>query len=60
MKLIKCFLADSKIEKFAFLKESKRIPRVKSNKELYYYTESSILLPDNLDALTKTIFTSEI
>ena len=33
----KYFLNDKQIEKFAFLKGSKKIPRVKPNGEPYYY-----------------------
>lgn len=55
----KYFLSDSQIEKFAFLKGSKRIPRVKPNGEPYYYTEGSMPFPDNLDVPARTILTSE-
>lgn len=55
----KYFLSESQIEKFAFLKGSKRIPRVKPNGEPYYYTEGSMPFPDNLDAPARTMLTSE-
>ena len=55
----KYFLNDSQIEKFAFLKGSKKIPRVKPNGEPYYYTEGSMPFPDNLDAPARTMLTSE-
>lgn len=55
----KYFLNDSQIEKFAFLKGSKKIPRVKPNGDLYYYTEGAMPFPDNLDAPARTMLTSE-
>lgn len=53
------FLNDKQIEKFAFLKGSKKIPRVKPNGEPYYYCEGSMPFPDNLDAPARTMLTSE-
>ncbi len=55
----KYFLNDKQIEKFAFLKGSKKIPRVKPNGEPYYYCEGSMPFPDNLDAPARTMLTSE-
>ena len=55
----KYFLTDSQIEKFAFLKGSKRIPRVKPNGDPYYYSEGAMPFPDNLDAPARTMLTSE-
>ena len=55
----KYFLSESQIEKFAFLKGSKKIPRVKPNGEPYYYTEGSMPFPDNLDVPARTMLTSE-
>ncbi len=55
----KYFLNDAQIEKFAFLKGSKKIPRIKPNGEPYYYTEGSMPFPDNLDAPARTMLTSE-
>lgn len=55
----KYFLDDKQIEKFAFLKGSKKIPRVKPNGEPYYYCEGSMPFPDNLDAPARTMLTSE-
>lgn len=55
----KYFLNDQQIEKFAFLKGSKKIPRVKPNGEPYYYCEGSMPFPDNLDAPARTMLTSE-
>ena len=55
----KYFLTESQIEKFAFLKGSKRIPRVKPNGDPYYYSEGSMPFPDNLDVPARTMLTSE-
>lgn len=55
----KYFLNDQQIEKFAFLKGSKKIPRVKPNGEPYYYCEGSMPFPDNLEAPARTMLTSE-
>jgi len=55
----KYFLTDSQIEKFAVMKGSKKIPRVKPSGEPYYYTEGSMPFPDNLDAPARTMLTSE-
>lgn len=55
----KYFLTDSQIEKFTFLKGSKKIPRVKPNGDLYNYCEGAMLFPDNLDAPARTMLTSE-
>ena len=55
----KYFLNDKQIEKFAFLKGSKKIPRVKPNGKPYYYCEGSMPFPDNLDAPARTMLTSE-
>ena len=55
----KYFLTDAQVEKFAFLKGSKRIPRVKPNGDPYYYCEGAMPFPDNLDAPARTMLTSE-
>lgn len=55
----KYFLTDAQIEKFTFLKGSKKIPRVKPNGDPYFYTEGSMPFPDNLDAPARTMLTSE-
>lgn len=55
----KYFLTDTQIEKFIFLKGSKRIPRVKPNGKPYYYCEGAMPFPDNLDAPARTMLTSE-
>lgn len=55
----KYFLSDEKIEKFRYLKGSKRISRVKPNGESYMYSEGAMAFPDNLDAPARTMLTSE-
>ncbi len=55
----KYFLADEKIEKFRYLKGSKRIPRTKPNGDVYMYSEGAMSFPDNLDAPARTMLTSE-
>ncbi len=55
----KFFLSEDKIEKFKYLKGSKRIPRKKPNGEDYMYSEGSMSFPDNLDLPARTMLTSE-
>lgn len=53
----KYFLNDS-VEKFQYLKDSKKIARKKDNIE-YIYSEGSMAFPDNLDLPGRTMLTSE-
>ena len=53
------FLSDTEIERFTYLKGSKRIPRTKPNGEPYIYTEGKMAFPDNLDVPARTMLTSE-
>ena len=55
----KYFLSEQQIEKFAYLKGSKRIPRTKPNGTPYYYSEGAMPFPDNLDVPARTMLTSE-
>ena len=55
----KYFLSDEKIEKFRYLKGSKKIPRTKPNGEPYMYSEGAMAFPDNLEAPARTMLTSE-
>ena len=55
----KYFLNKAQLEKFEFLKGSKRIPRVKPNGDPYFYSEGAMPFPDNLDAPARTMLTSE-
>lgn len=55
----KYFLSEDKIEKFKYLKSSKRIPRKKPNGDAYMYSEGAMSFPDNLDVPARTMLTSE-
>lgn len=55
----KYFLSKDKIEKFKYLKGSKKIPRKKPNGQTYMYSEGSMAFPDNLDIPARTMLTSE-
>ena len=55
----KYFLSDDKIEKFRYLKGSKKISRIKPNGEAYMYSEGAMPFPDNLDTPARTMLTSE-
>ena len=55
----KYFLNDAQLEKFIFLKGSKKIPRIKPNGDPYNYCEGAMPFPDNLDAPARTMLTSE-
>ena len=55
----KFFLTESQLDKFAFLKGGKKIPRIKPNGEPYFYAEGAMPFPDNLDAPARTMLTSE-
>ena len=49
----------SPLDTFKELKGAKRIPRLKPNKEVYYYSEGPIAFPDHLNQPARTILTSE-
>ena len=55
----KFYINDSSIEKFKYLKGSKKIKRMKPNGEIYYYSEGSMSFPDNIDLPGRTMLTSE-
>lgn len=55
----KYYLKNETLEKWKYLKGSKRIPRVKPNGESYFYTEGKMDFPDSLDKPARTILTSE-
>ena len=55
----KYFLLDEKLEKWRFLKGSKRIKRTKPNGEIYYFSEGQLSFPDKLDVPARTMLTSE-
>ncbi|MBQ6629180.1 MAG: DNA (cytosine-5-)-methyltransferase [Methanobrevibacter sp.] len=55
----KYYLLDEKLEKWTFLKGSKRIKRTKPNGETYYFSEGQLSFPDKLDVPARTMLTSE-
>ena len=55
----KYFLLDEKLEKWTFLKGSKKIERTKPNGEKYYFSEGKLAFPDRLDVPARTMLTSE-
>jgi len=55
----KFFLSDESLEKFKYLKGSKRVPRIKPNGDSYFYTEGAMPFPDNLESPARTMLTSE-
>lgn len=55
----KYFLLDEKLEKWKYLKGSKKIPRKRPNGEIYYFSEGNISFPDKLDVPARTMLTSE-
>ncbi|MBO6119089.1 MAG: DNA (cytosine-5-)-methyltransferase [Lachnospiraceae bacterium] len=55
----KWFLSKNQVEKFKYLKGSKRINRTASNGHKYMYSEGTMAFPDNLDMPGRTMLTSE-
>lgn len=55
----KYFLLDEKLEKWKYLKGSKRIERTKPNGEKYFFAEGNVAFPDKLDVPARTMLTSE-
>ena len=55
----KYFLTDEQIKKFAYLKGTKKIPRVKPDGTPYNYCEGAMPFPDNLESPARTMLTSE-
>lgn len=53
------YLTPEKIEKFEYLKGSKRIPRVSKSGHSYVYSEGAVAFPDPLDRPGRTMLTSE-
>lgn len=50
---------DEKLEKWKYLKGSKKIKRVNKQGHEYYYSEGSMAFPENLDSPARTMLTSE-
>lgn len=55
----KYFLSEEQINKFTYLKGSKKIPRTRPDGTPYYYSEGKMPFPDNLDSPARTMLTSE-
>ena len=55
----KYIISAEKLEKWKYLKGSKRIERKKPNGETYCYSEGAIAFPDHLDVPARTMLTSE-
>lgn len=53
------YFLNGSLEKWEYLKGSKKIPRIKPNGELYNYSEGPIAFPENLDLPARTMLTSE-
>jgi DNA (cytosine-5)-methyltransferase 1 len=53
------FLDENDLEKWKYLKGSKKEPRKKSNGEVFYYIEGALPFPDPIDKPARTIITSE-
>lgn len=55
----KYYIEDIKLNKFKYLKDSKRIERTSKTGYKYFYSEGSISFPENLSLPSRTILTSE-
>ena len=55
----KYIISDEKLEKWKYLKGSKKLERKKPNGETYCYSEGAIAFPDHLNAPARTMLTSE-
>lgn len=55
----KYVISSEKLEKWKYLKGSKKIERKKPNGETYCYSEGAIAFPDYLDVPARTMLTSE-
>ena len=55
----KYIIAPDKLEKWKYLKGSKKIERKRPNGETYCYSEGAIAFPDHLDVPARTMLTSE-
>ncbi|CBH20937.1 Modification methylase Sau3AI (Cytosine-specific methyltransferase Sau3AI) (M.Sau3AI) (fragment) [Acetoanaerobium sticklandii] len=53
------YFLNCSLEKWTYLKDSKKVPRVKPNGEEYYYSEGSMAFSDRLDLPARTMLTSE-
>lgn len=55
----KYFISGEKLDKWKYLKGSKKLERKKPNGETYCYSEGAIAFPDYLDRPARTMLTSE-
>lgn len=55
----KYYIADDKIDKWKYLKGSKKIERTSATGHKYFYSEGSMAFPDLLDKPGRTMLTSE-
>lgn len=55
-----CFIDDDELQRWTYLKGSKRIPRVAKTGYEYKFTEGAMSFPDCLDRAARTIITSEL
>ncbi len=55
----KRFFLNGSLDKWKYLKGSKREERKRPNGEIYYYTEGSMAFPDRMDMPSRTMLTSE-
>lgn len=55
----KRFFLNGNLEKWKYLKGSKKEERHRPNGEIYYYTEGSMSFPDRMDLPSRTMLTSE-
>jgi DNA (cytosine-5)-methyltransferase 1 len=53
------FFLNGSLDKWKYLKGSKREERKRPNGEIYYYTEGSMAFPDKMDSPSRTMLTSE-
>jgi DNA (cytosine-5)-methyltransferase 1 len=53
------YLINGTLEKFQYLKGSKKIKRIKPNGELYIYSVGSMSFPDKMDEPARTMLTSK-
>ena len=53
------YLDEKEIQRFGYLKSSKKIPRILKNGHKYIYSEGAIPFPDAIDKPARTMLTSE-
>lgn len=57
--LVEFVVEDEKLEKWKYLKGSKRIERTSANGHKYIYSEGAMSFPENIDEPARTMLTSE-